>query len=305
MLPPAPTPNKQAAAVMVINVKASERRPVTVRGRPKNPQPAPDGWQVVTNGSTPTNSAVKMRAWGNVPSKPPAQAPRPGPTPWLSDSRDFPELAATRSSSDDSYHPAPAVKPPQTWDMQQPESFTAEVDGHPAISQRKKAKKAREAKRKAKNQSISEAAIDTSRPRSEAAEDVGKEVDVSTQGASMPSENNPNIQGRDNGKHVPSHTTNTIVSDEAANGVVESVATNTGFAEEVASVPLPRPIAVTKHGKHMHWVRFVRTFLVDQLTNPFPSSCSGCSHSTSCLFESNDILDCPFHEPRKFIPIEN
>jgi hypothetical protein len=74
------------------------------------------------------------------------------------------------------------------------------------------------------------------------------------------------------------------------------------------SAPLkPEPYAkvdnallVTQNGKHMHWLRFQRQFRVDQLTEPLVQFSSGCGLSTSCLFESSGVLDCPFHEPRKF-----
>ncbi|KAF3043998.1 hypothetical protein E8E12_005497 [Didymella heteroderae] len=53
----------------------------------------------------------------------------------------------------------------------------------------------------------------------------------------------------------------------------------------------------TNHGKHDHWVRFVRMFTVDQLTVPMVQCLQGRSHGSSCQFESHGVPDCPFHEP--------
>ncbi|KAI4672066.1 uncharacterized protein J4E78_000566 [Alternaria triticimaculans] len=258
-LPPAPTLNRQSAAVLVINVKASERGPTTVPGRIKKSQQALDGWQVVTNGLTPTKSVAKTRAWGNIPSKPPARAPRPGPTPWLSDSRDFPNLSASRSSSDEPYSPAPAVKPPKAWGMSAPESFTTEtedsVNGHPAISQKKKAKKAREAKRKAKKQSIPEAAISLPDLRNEATEDVYDVGDVLAQSAPMLPETILYNKDRDSSQDVLSYTESANDHDASTEVVSEPISTDATFAKGVSPVPLPEPLLpVTKHGKHMHWI---------------------------------------------------
>ncbi|KAI4705497.1 hypothetical protein J4E81_000379 [Alternaria sp. BMP 2799] len=276
-LPPAPTLNRQSAAVLVINVKASEQGPTTVPGRIKKSQQAPDGWQVVTNGVTPTKSVAKTRAWGNIPSKPPARAPRPGPTPWLSDSRDFPNLSASRSSSDEPYSPAPAVKPPKAWGVSAPESFTTEtedsVNGHPAISQRKKAKKAREAKRKAKKQSIPEAAMSLPDLRNEATEDVCDVGDALAQSASMLPETILYTKDSDSSQDVLSYTESANDHDASTEVVSEPISTDTTFAKGMSPVPLPEPVLpITKHGKHMHWIRFARKFISDQLTNPFPPS---------------------------------
>lgn len=188
--------------------------------------------------------------------------------------------------------------------MSAPESFTSEtedsVNGHRAISQRMKAKKAREAKRKAKKQSISEAAMSLPDLRTEATKDVDEVGDVLAQAAFTLPETMPYTKDRDSCQDVLSYTTIASGHDAFAKVVSQPASTDTVFAKEVSPVPLPEPILpITKHGKHMHWIRFVRKFVGDQLTNPFPPSWNGCPHSTSCSFENNDILDCPFHEPRK------
>jgi hypothetical protein len=199
------------------------------------------------------------------------------------------------------------VRPPKTWSTQEPESFVTETEDctndQPAISQKKKAKKAREAKRKAKKQSVVEETVGSSNPQNEATEYAGKEIDVLPQGAFTPLEAKNNSKVRDDDNELPSCRINANGKDVIAEVVVEAVAPVPGSAQEVPPLPLPEPMPITKHGKHMHWTRFVRKFLVDQLTNPLPASCSGCSHSTPCPFENSGIPDCPFHEPRRFITI--
>jgi len=190
--------------------------------------------------------------------------------------------------------------------MSVPESFTTgtedSANGHPAISQRKKAKKAREAKRKAKKQSIPEAAISLPDLRNEATEDVYDVGDVLAQSASMLPETILYNKDRDSSQDVLAYTESANDHDASIEVVSEPISTDTTFAQGVSPVPLPEPVLpITKHGKHMHWIRFARRFISDQLTNPFPPSWDGCSHSTSCSFENNDFLDCPFHEPRKCI----
>jgi hypothetical protein len=294
-LPPAPTSGRPAAAVMMINVKASERGPVPVRGLTKEPlNPALNGWETVTNGSVPTMQTPKVRFWGNISSKRLAQTSRPGPTPWSSDSFNFPDLLAARSSSNDVYFQANAVKPPITWDPKEPESFVIETEdyasGHPIVSQKKKAKKAQEAKRKSKKQSTSEEVV-----TGDLNKDVNEEITVLAQGLSTPPEVKLDTGVLDIDKKLQSYWVDAKTGDMITEAVVEPIAIISGPISEVS------PMVVTKHGKHMHWIRFLRNFVVDQLTNPSSPSWSGCSQNTSCHFENNNVPDCPFHEPRKYI----
>ncbi|XPS99467.1 hypothetical protein M3J09_008642 [Ascochyta lentis] len=66
--------------------------------------------------------------------------------------------------------------------------------------------------------------------------------------------------------------------------------------------PISVVIPCTTYGKHDHWTRFARIFIVDQLTVPLLQSFEGCSHGSSCLFESHKVPDCPFHEPHCACP---
>ncbi|RII21974.1 hypothetical protein CUC08_Gglean001148 [Alternaria sp. MG1] len=292
-LPPAPASGMPVAAIMVINIKAPVRAPAPVRGRAKKPvKTASDGWKTVTNGGVPTKQIPKARVWGNIPSKRPAQASRPGPAPWSSDSRNFPDISAAKTSFDGAYSQPREVKPPMIWCSKEPETFVFQteddVSGHAAVSQKKKAKKAREAKRKAKKHSTSNEII---------TEDVGDEPDISMQGPSTPQKTKVDTNVLDIDETLQSFSMDTKTEGKFADLVVEPIAMIHDSSDGISPVPPPESMPITKHGKHMHWIRFVRNFVVDQLTNPYSPSWSGCSHSSSCSFENNNVPDCPFHEP--------
>ncbi|KAG9193094.1 hypothetical protein G6011_03129 [Alternaria panax] len=296
-LPPAPTSDRLTTAVTVINVKVSECGPAPVRGRTKKPlQPTHDGWETVTNGIARTTQTPKARVWGNVPSKLQAQALRPGPTPWSSDSRNFPDLSVAGSPFNNTYTQTHAVKPPIAWGSKEPESFVAEAEDdistHPMVSQKKKAKKAREAKRKTKKHSTSEEI-----PNGDVDELVEEETDASARDLSAPPETNLDTNVKDIDKTLQLYSMSTNTEHQVIEAVVEPTTMIPEFINSTSPVPPPEPVTVTKHGKHMHWIRFTRIFVVDQLTNPYSPSSSSYSHSTLCSFENNNIPDCPFHEP--------
>ncbi|KAL1798968.1 hypothetical protein ACET3X_003005 [Alternaria dauci] len=294
---PASAPGRPAAAVMVINIKASERGPAPVRGRATKPiQTASDDWETVTNGSAPTKQISKAHVWGNIPSKRPVQASRPGSARWSSDSRHFPDLLAARSSFDDAYDETRAVKPPIIWESKEPESFIVQtedhVSGHPVVSQKKKAKKAREAKRKAKKQSVSDEIVNGNID-----EDVEEEADVSVQGLCTPRETKVDTNVENIDEMLQSYSMSTKAEGKLTEAIVNPMTMASSRVDGMSPVHSPESMPVTKHGKHIHWIRFVRNFAVDQLTDPYPPSWSGCAHSTLCSFENNNVPDCPFHEP--------
>ncbi|CAN9084217.1 unnamed protein product [Alternaria alternata] len=267
-LPPAPASGMPVAAIMVINIKAPVRAPAPVRGRAKKPvKTASDGWKTVTNGGVPTKQIPKARVWGNIPSKRPAQASRPGPAPWSSDSRNFPDISAAKTSFDGAYSQPREVKPPMIWCSKEPETFVFQteddVSGHAAVSQKKKAKKAREAKRKAKKHSTSNEII---------TEDVGDEPDISMQGPSTPQKTKVDTNVLDIDKTLQSFSMDTKTEGKFADLVVEPIAMIHDSSDGISPVPPPESMPITKHGKHMHWIRFVRNFVVDQLTNPYSPS---------------------------------
>jgi hypothetical protein len=70
--------------------------------------------------------------------------------------------------------------------------------------------------------------------------------------------------------------------------------------ESSVALPCPTSIPIVYNSKHIHWTKFKRRFIVDQLTGPFLTLSSGCSHGINCVFESNEVPDCPFHEPRTY-----
>lgn len=197
-----------------------------------------------------------------------------------------------------------AVQPPSgdvIRSLQGPESpltpFQAADDGHPAVSQKKAKKAQREAKRKAKkttegSEKASSPTVEEKASLQQAAGDSYEE----------PLENLSDSNGSNFEEESPSHSSAEhtkelfeSVQDDIEVAAVEEQAT----LVETLSKPLYTSILRTTHGKHDHWVRFTRAFVVDQLTIPLLQSSEGCSHGSSCRFESNGIPDCPFHEPRK------
>jgi hypothetical protein len=71
----------------------------------------------------------------------------------------------------------------------------------------------------------------------------------------------------------------------------------------LANIAPPEPLAITNSSKHLHWLKFKRQFIVDQLTDPCLTLWPGCSHGTSCAFEAHGVVDCPFHQPRESIGV--
>jgi hypothetical protein len=204
-----------------------------------------------------------------------------------------------RSSSSDGDSQAHAVKPPTTWTLKEPESFVTETEdyssGHPVISQKKKAKKAREAKRKAKKQDASEEVVNENVDGK-----IDEETRVSAQDFSTPPETKLETEVENIDKKPQTSSMKVNSDDKVAKVATEPILRS---IDGVSPAPPHEPMPATKHGKHMHWVRFTRNFIADQLTNPYSPSWSGCSHGTSCSFETNNVLDCPFHEPCKNLAI--
>jgi hypothetical protein len=189
---------------------------------------------------------------------------------------------------------APAVQAPLAWAAQEPESFVPETEepenGHPAVSQKKKSKKAREAKRKAKKLNSSAELANEPAEEDKVTEEPKINVDIVSKSASKPQDPEPEEAKRDQDLRSQQAAVDT---GSQIQEVVEPVV----VVLEPPEKPSPVPTPVTKHGKHKHWTRFTRIFVVDQLTDPFLPSFAGCSHGTSCAFEANDVQDCPFHEP--------
>ncbi|KAF1944313.1 hypothetical protein EJ02DRAFT_398438 [Clathrospora elynae] len=304
---PNSTPSKKTTSLKVVSIKAPDPGSVETRGvfgKKTSPRPDPDGWQRVANGAAPTVPIFKGPAWGNIPKLRPSEDIRPLPTP-SSDASDFPDLSSSRrGSSNDVNTKAPAVRSLPAYASNEPEGFVAEMpeptNGHPAVSQKKKAKKAREAKRKAKKFSSEEEDEHTPAVQHDAADKPINEIDT----ASMNSPTTPvadavyedDINSLDIPEALPLHW-GEVDDDFDINAVADADVLISKPYEKPSPTPPTALVPVTKSGKHMHWLRFTRNFIVDQLTDPCLATWVGCAHGTSCAFEHNNVPDCPFHEP--------
>jgi len=303
-LPPDPTPGKKTTSMRVLSIKttghdkASEK---AAENRNKGyPRLASHGWQKVTHGAIPTNVVARPRIRGNLPSQQLADRTQPILTKAPSNcSETSPLRSDTWNSSNGTNTKALRVQPPSVWTAQEPEGFVVAsketVNDQPAISQKKKAKKTRETKRKAKKLEVLDCIPDIASFRAEAAEEVTDNTDtISTDKTTLEAECGLSEMIRS--EKISSHL-NGIDADSDIDQVEKAAAQPPVPSEKTIPVFKPATKPSTKHEKHMHWLRFTRYLLVDQLNDPIPSSYSGCSHATSCVFENNEIQDCPFHEP--------
>lgn len=221
------------------------------------------------------------------------------------DERHFPSLnlPAKKSKTASVHSDALAVQPPAddvTTSLQGPERVitpTEHTDNwHPIVSQKKAKKAQREAKRKAKK---------VSQPPEEMLSPTAEEEASSEHAAHDLCEVSLSSSASDDDSHVtdemsPQSLSAPIIElidngkDDVSIIAVEEQVAVFDAPPESSLTPIPR----TTHGKHDHWARFIRAFTVDQLTVPLLQSFEGCSHGSSCQFESHGVLDCPFHEPR-------
>lgn len=172
-------------------------------------------------------------------------------------------------------------------------------EAHPAVSQKKAKKAQREAKRKAKKVSDPEQTLNPI-----TVDAVSFEVDE--QGFEHTLLGNPAADNASNAMgdvfiHSLSSSSRELIYGAQVDATI-SVAVEHDTGAIVSNLPSPPPTLYTTHGKHEHWMRFSRVFVVDQLTVPLLQSFEGCPHGSSCLFESHGEPDCPFHEPRKLYP---
>lgn len=262
------------------------------------PQPSS---RAARSSASETPSSIIKTAWGKTPSP-----PSPGPPSSKVDEHHFPSLApaANKARTASIDFDTLAVQPPAediTASLQGPERLiTSNEDNnnwYPIVSQEKARKAQREAKRKAKK--VSESSEETSSSTAEGnagfkqvthepcedafSDSLDCEASNATDDMTPQSPNDSVVELTVDGKDG--------VNLEAADEQMTVVDTSL----EPSSAPIPR----TTHGKHDHWLRFVRMFNVDQLTVPLLQSFEGCSHGPSCRFESHGVPDCPFHEPRE------
>ncbi|KAE8828606.1 hypothetical protein P3342_010237 [Pyrenophora teres f. teres] len=301
-LPPDPTPSKKSAAVRVINIKTTECPSTLVQTADSQKKdcshPVPDGWQTVTHGGTPTNVVARPRVWGNIRSQRLPDTPHPTLAIPPSQFSEFPPLGLDAWNPADDSVKAPEVQP-SAWTAQEPEGFVVELNestkDQPVISQKKKAKKSREAKRKAKKLAVVEDTPDYVSSQAEPAE-VADDTDAVSTAVTTPVEYENKLREIACVEQIFQQLDG-IKNNREIEQLANATAQDPELSEKTASASKPPSPPVTTYGKHRDWLRFLRKLDVDQLSSPIPPSCSGCSHATSCVFENNEIPDCPFHEP--------
>jgi hypothetical protein len=165
-----------------------------------------------------------------------------------------------------------------------------ELDGHPVVSQKKVKKYEREARRKAKK-TVSQASSVTDLAEDRDFHGTSKDLEIlvvtnRTSPTSAAAREEVALASFAPPLQKPKITKETV---------------DTNFQHAAACEPKvasSTPLTVTSNGRHLHWMRFKRYFIVDQLTDPFLTEGSRCSHG-ACVFETNNVQNCPFHEPRK------
>jgi hypothetical protein len=294
-MPAASTPRQRAVQLKVVtNGAASSGTTLAGSTSKKTRQTKTAIWETVLSGKKPKLPSVKP-AWGMTAAGRPV-APIPSPVnPWGPEACEIPDF---RSFAGVVVQPpdASAVtssKGPDRFIEADHTSVTDTAVAHAIVSHKKTKKYEREARRKAKKAGLQEqtpTVLETTR----------QDEDLDTALAA------------DEG--IPHDLSNDIESSRAppldAIMIETQVETVSGPAAELlelepcAVLPgqsSPMPLRVTNNSKHMHWVKFKRQFIVDQLTGPFLPSSSGCSHSTTCVYESNGVQDCPYHAPRMYL----
>ncbi|KAF2024561.1 hypothetical protein EK21DRAFT_78467 [Setomelanomma holmii] len=291
IIQPYHTPLLSMSAEMIAKKPAIQLRVVTndhasvrsaqsnsARKTPANASDRP--WQTVLHAKKPVKPSVKP-AWGVTASGRAVAVSSPPVNPWGPEECEIPDL---RSSTAPAVQPPPATSDPRA---DGPERFIdiEPAVGHTVVSQKKAKKYEREARRKAKK--VSE--------QGRVAEIL--ELPIDTKDAAS-CDSPPAAQPCDricSSIMPPSDAVTEVMTPEA-------VTTRLKIKEsdpcvELLGVTTPQPLAVTHRSKHVHWLKFKRQFIVDQLTDPCMSLWAGCSHGTSCAFETTGAVDCPFHEP--------
>lgn len=276
------TPRKPVIQLKVVTNKAIKLGTTPNGAALKQPRLASsDLWQTVLSSKKPTKPSVKT-PWGMTAEGRPLAARPPPVNPWGPDACEIPDLRLMR---------APEVRAPPVATVTAsngPECMIDPKDGHAAVSQKKTKKYEREAKRKAKKtvsqaESVADDADDSSCLMTVEALD---ELEVAKEASPMSAAAQEDV--------IHTSIPTPFQDPESTQEVTNTDAQHTTASDPrgLSSLPLP----VTDNGKHSHWMRFKRHFLVDQLTDPALASGSGCSHGT-CIFETNNVQDCPFHEP--------
>ncbi|KAF1841280.1 uncharacterized protein K460DRAFT_399093 [Cucurbitaria berberidis CBS 394.84] len=304
---PDPTPWKKPVSLKVVATEAPEIKSGVMNAWGKVDARAQhlEGWQTVSHSKKPTAMVVQP-SWGERPFAGSSRAHHSGANRTPTDRAEL--SSSTQTKGNDRSPEARAVRPPAATAVtgsNEPERFLAPAnepvndltDGHPVVSQKKKAKKAREAKRKAKKSVVQEEVASTLVVRGDSLDDTTDDVDMISSNVSTWS-----IADSEDAQEPKIPGVSISYGEQIAHKLrtVEVVRQEVFESQALKALSPPASctnLAITKHGKHMHWIKFTRNFVVDQLTSPFLSSWSGCSHGTTCAFESNGVPDCPFHTP--------
>jgi hypothetical protein len=304
LIPMPTTSSSKQRAVQLKVVKNSVEPSVTTRTGciSKTPQQTNTGtWATVLSRKKPKPPSVKP-AWGMTAAGRHVTPSVSPVNPWGPEACEIPDL---RSFGSASVQPPVSVQPPEASTVtasRGPDQFvesdftmaTCTAVGHAIVSQKKTKKYEREARRKAKKAGLQEQALDIIKVTSIDG-DVNLThdttlVDDEVVAFYCPSED-------DSSSTIP---LDIILIETAVKTVSSPVADMLEF--ESCAVVLDQsssvPLHVTNNTKHMHWLKFKRQFMVDQLTSPLLSKSLGCTHDSTCVYMSNDVLDCPFHEPR-------
>lgn len=280
---------QRAVQIRVVTNKAASPRTHT-GSRVQRPQQTDKGaWETVVTAKKVKAPSVKP-AWGQTATGRSLAAPKPAINPWGSNACEIPDfrgLSAPAVQQTTVSDTTTAKGPEGFLDAKAP-SADAPIADHAAVSQKKAKKYEREARRKASKKNAAQ-------------DEVNASVTVATQSA----EDAPVLQSAHDGAADPISSdvanppfilpTDAIMVETNVETTVEVVTT------EVSSKHMPEHRAApapTYSSKHMHWTKFTRYFIVDQLTNPSLPATSGCSHTPTCIFDATEEPDCPYHEPR-------
>ena len=170
---------------------------------------------------------------------------------------------------------------------------------HPIVSRKKKSKKEREAKRKTKKLMRPEVILpmDTTDVITEGVAD--KEGDTAVRESIL-----GKYENLDNTKAAVGLSTSEAPCKIKKNIDVGSEPSSDLTIMKQEEIELPVAPIVTSHGKHLHWLRYTRHLVVDQITPPFMTPWHAPSdgipnNAAPCAFERNNEPDCPFHSACK------
>ncbi|CAO2654626.1 Nn.00g113590.m01.CDS01 [Neocucurbitaria sp. VM-36] len=312
---PDPTPRKKPISLKVVATKTLEAgaEAMNAWGKRKARLEQDDGWQTISHDKKATAVVVKP-VWGHKLATHSSGPNRQGVNRGTIVDSDFPELPpSTQNKTEDSGSNALAVQPPaaaKITDDNGPEQFIVPADRpvndsvspQPMVPQKKKAKKAREAKRKARKETGQENAMSTTMVPNDIPRQDMDDIDAIPASAftsAVVDFEDPDFVKDEELPKKSTQRSEEIVSEcHIAKAESQEVLGSQSSKEQLRRCrSLSTDILVTKDGKHMHWIKFARHFVADQLTGPFFPSWSGCSHNKPCVFEGNSIPDCPFHEP--------